>query len=81
LSRPVAFLVAVIHGLPEHVGAVLVRLVIVAATVVLVDRGRVEKGIVIVIGAPVVLQIELLLLQALHVLLLEPILRHPILLL
>jgi len=81
LSGAVSLLVAVVCRLPEHVGAVLVRLVVVPASVVLVDRCRIKIRIVVIVGAPVILQIELLLLQALLVLLLEAILRHPILLL
>ncbi len=80
-SGPVTLLIAIVHGLAEQIGAVLVRLVRISTTAVLIDRGRVVIRIVIVIGVTVVLKIDLLLTQALNILFLETVLRHPILLL
>src|SRR5664279_610108 len=80
-SGPVTLLVAVVHRLAEDVGTVLVGLVVVTASVVLINRGRIEIRIVVVIGVPVIPKIDLLLLQALYVLLLEAVLGHPVLLL
>ena len=76
-----AFLVPVVHGLAEQVGAVLIGLVVAAATMVAIDRSRVEVRIAIIIRVMVVLQKYLLLLQAPHVLFLYPVLRHTPLLL
>ena len=76
-----AFLVAVVHRLAKRVRAILIRLVVVAATLVAIDRSCVEVGITIVIGVPVILEKYLLLLQASHVVFLNPVLRHAPLLL
>jgi hypothetical protein len=80
-SGPEAFLVPEVHGLPEKIGAVLVRLTVVAATVVAIDRSRVEVRIAIVVGVTVILQKHLLLMQVIQILLLKTVLRHPLLLL
>src|ERR1700693_172600 len=51
LSGEKAFLIAVVYCLPEHIGAVLIGLVVLAATVVAIVRSCVEVWIVVVIVA------------------------------
>ena len=70
-----SFLVTVVHRLAKRVRAILIRLVVVAATLVAIDRSCVEVRISIVIGVPVILEKYLLLLQASHILFLNPVLR------
>ena len=76
-----AFLVAVVHGLPENVCTVLVDLVVVAATTVPIDGSGVVIRIMIVIVVPIVPETRLLLAQTLCVVLLRAILRRTPLLL
>ena len=76
LSRSKALLVAVVHGLTKQVCAVLIRLVVAAATKVSIIRRRI--GVIRVVASRL-LQANLL--QAQHVLLLITVLRHAILLL
>ncbi len=76
-----AFLVTVVHCLAERVRAILIRLVVVAATLVAIDRSCVEVRITIVIGVPVILKKYPLLLQAPQILFLNAVLRHTLLLL
>ena len=56
-----AFFIAVVDGLPEHVCAILIDLVVAAATLVPVDRSHVEVRIMIVIVVPIVPEAYLLL--------------------
>ena len=70
-----SFLVTVVHRLAKRVRAILIRLVVVAATLVAIDRSCVEVRISIVIGVPVILEKYLLLLQASHILFLNLVLR------
>jgi len=44
-----AFLVAVVHGLPEQVCAILIRLVVTAATIVTIPRSRIVIRITLVV--------------------------------
>src|SRR5438445_6115621 len=81
LAGPEAFLVAVVHGLPEEIGGVLIDVVILPATIVTIAGGGVEVGITPVVVCAQVLKAELLLAQMLEVVLLEPGLREPSLLL
>jgi len=67
--------------LAEIICAVLIRLVVAAATTVTIDRSRVEVGIAIVIGVMVVLKKYLLLTQVLQIILLKTVLRRTLLLL
>ena len=61
LSRLVAFRVTVVHGLPEQVYAILICLVVDAATIVSIVRSRVEERITVVIMVAIVLETYLLL--------------------
>src|SRR5260221_194261 len=72
LSGAVAFLVAVVHGLLEQIGAVLVDVIAAAQIGVPIARGGVEVGIVAVVVGPRAGQTRLLLPQARQVILLEP---------
>lgn len=56
LSGPEAFLVTVVNGLAQKICAVLISLVVATATMVTIDRSRVEVRIAIVIGVMVVLE-------------------------
>ena len=77
LSGAEAFRITVVHTLSEQIGAVLIRLVKGAATIVaIVGRGLEER-----IGIVVVVPCALLLTQARQILLLKPVLRHALLLL
>ncbi len=49
-----AFLVTVVHGLPEQVCAILIRLVVTAATIVTIARGSVVIRITLVVMPAVV---------------------------
>ena len=60
LSGEKALLIAIVHGRPKNIGAVLICLVVAAAPVVTIVRSRVEVGITIVIVA-IVLETHLLL--------------------
>jgi len=81
LASPEAFLVTIVHCLAEKVRTVLIGFVVMTSAIVTIDRGRIEIRILVVVGVAVVLEIDLLLTQTLHILLLETILRHPVLLL
>ena len=61
LSSGEAFLVAVVYGLPEQVCAILIRLIVAAATTVAIARSRVVVRITIVIVLTVVAKSYLLL--------------------
>src|ERR1700737_52744 len=61
LSGAEAFLVTVVHTLPEQIRAVLIRLVVAAATIVTIVRSRVEVRIIIVIVVTLILEIYSLL--------------------
>jgi hypothetical protein len=61
LSSGEAFLVAIVHGLPEQVCAILIRLVVAAATIVAIARSCVVVRITIVIVLTVVPKSYLLL--------------------
>ena len=74
LSGANASLIAVVHSLPEHIGAILIRLVVSTATRVTIVRSR------IFVGARV-LEIYLVLTQALQILLLKTQVRLTLLLL
>ncbi len=64
-SSIVAFLIAVIDGLPEQIRAVLVCLVVAAAAIVTIIRRRVEVRISAVVMIAIILDAQLLLAQAL----------------
>ena len=81
LASPEAFLVTIVHCLAEKVRTVLICFVVMTSAIVTIDRGGIEIRILVVVGVAVVLEIDLLLTQTLHILLLETILRHPVLLL
>lgn len=74
----IAFPVAIVHGLAEHVGSVAVDFVVAAAAIVTIAWRRVEIRVAVVI-VMLVLECKLLLTLPFQVLLLEPILRHPVL--
>jgi hypothetical protein len=80
LSGQEALLITLVHSLPKQIGAVLIRLVVAAATVVTIVRSRVEVWIIVVIVA-VVLEAHLLLTHVIRILLLITVLRHAPLLL
>jgi hypothetical protein len=80
LASPEAFLIAVVHGLSKKIGAVLIRLVVTAATIVAIARHGDEERIVIVVGVMVV-EIHLLLMQPPQIVLVETVLRRAFLLL
>lgn len=61
LAGPEAFAVTVVHCLPQHIGTVLIDLIVVAAALVPVNRGRVIVGITIVVAIAVVLKTKLFL--------------------
>ena len=81
LSSPETLLIAIVHGLPEHDGAVLIRLVVAASTRVPIAWRRVEVGITAVVVVGCVLDTQLLLTEARDVLLLKIVLRRTLLLL
>lgn len=81
LSSAEAFLITVVHSLPEKVCAVLIGFVVAAATVVAIGRSGIEVRIAIVIGVIVVLEKYLLLTDSLQILFLKTVLRHALLLL
>jgi len=60
LSGTEAFLITVVHGLPEQIRAVLIRLEVAPPPVVTIVRSRVEVWIIVVIVA-IVLETHLLL--------------------
>jgi len=60
LSGKEALLITVIHGLPKHIGAVLIRLIVPTATPVTIVRSGVEEWITVVI-VTIVPEIHLLL--------------------
>jgi len=64
-SSPEAFLISVVHGLPQNIGAVLIDLVVPAGTMITIDRSRVEVRVMIVIAVPIVPEAYLLLAQTL----------------
>ena len=80
LSGQEALLITVVHGLPKQIGAVLIRLIIAAATVVTIVRSRVEIWIIVEIVV-LILETRVLLTQVPHILLLITVLRHASLLL
>ena len=61
LSGAEAFAVAIVHRLPQHIGAVLIDLVVIAATLVPINGGSVVIGITIVVVIAIVLKPNLLL--------------------
>ena len=61
LSGSEAFAVAVVHSLPQHIGAVLIDLIVVAGALVPVNWGGVIVGITIVVAIAVVLKTKLFL--------------------
>ena len=65
LSGAEAFLVAVIHGLPERVRAVLIDLVVAASPLVAIDGSGVVVRIAIVIMVAIVRKTDLLLMDSL----------------
>ena len=65
LSGPVAFRIAIVHSLSEHIRAVLVDLVVAAGTAITIDRSRVEIRIMIVIVVSLVPETDLLLTRTL----------------
>src|SRR5450759_2089585 len=79
LSSPETLLIAIVHGLPEHDGAVLIRLVISASTRVPIAWRRVEVGVTAVVVVGCVLDTQLLLTEARDVLLLKIVLRQTLL--
>jgi hypothetical protein len=74
LSCLKALLIAEVHGLPEHIRPVLICLVVPAAPRVPPVWSRIEVGITIVIIVALVLETEMLLTQALEILVLRSIL-------
>jgi hypothetical protein len=81
LSGLEAFLIPVVHGLPEEVCAVLIHLVVRSATPVTIVRSHVVARIVVVIVITIILYTRLLLTQALRLPLLKTVLRQTVLLL
>ena len=81
LSCPEALLIAGVHGLPKRIRPVLICLVMPAAPRVPPVWSRVEVGITIVIIVALVLEPEMLLTQALEILLLKSILSLTVLVL
>ena len=61
LSGPEAFAVAVVHCLPQHIGAVLIDLVVVAAALVPINRGGVIVGVSVIVAVALVLKTKLFL--------------------
>src|ERR1051325_11904042 len=61
LSSTKTLLIAVVHGLPERLCAVLIRLVVAAFARGPIARGRVEVWIVTVVVATLILETNLLL--------------------
>ena len=49
LAGAKAFLVAVVHRLPQHLRAVFVGLVAAPAAMIAIDRGRIEIGVAIIV--------------------------------
>jgi len=76
LSGEKALLIPVVHALPKHIGAVLIRFVILAATIVPIVRSGVEVWVVVVI---VILEVHLLLAFLVIILLIITVLRHAVL--
>ncbi len=74
LASAHAFLVTEVHGLPKHIGAVLIRLVISTTAIVAIAVRRIGERL----AAP---QTQLVLTQSFQILLLKSELRHPPLLL
>ena len=64
LAGAEAFLIPVVHRLPEHFRAVFVGLVVPPATIVTIDRSRIEVWVTVVIEA-MVPEMDMLLAQAL----------------
>jgi hypothetical protein len=79
LSGAIALLIAIVDGLPEQIHAVLIGVIVVAAERVPIIRGRIKEQVAI--GVVVTCVLETYVLPSRQVLLLKPILRHPILLL
>ena len=74
MARARTFLVTQVHGLPKHIGAVLIRLVISTTAIVAIVVRRIGERL----GAP---EAQLVLPQSFQILLLKSELRHPSLLL
>ena len=70
-----ALLITVVHGLPKHIGAVLVRLVVAAVPVVTIVRVGVEIGITVIV-VTLVAKTIVLISQVPQILLLISILRR-----
>jgi len=81
LSGSKAFLITVVHGLPEQICTVSIDLIVAAATIITIDRSSVEVRITVVVVVALVLDACLLPTQALQILFLKPVLRYAPLLL